>query len=389
MAARHKRGNGEGSVWQLEDGRWRGAVHNAGVRRYVRGRTRREVVERLDALRQAESMGSTVGPARLTVGAVMDEWLAGRRLSVAPSTLISYTSIVETWLRPRLGAERIRTLGPGAIERVLVEVAATRSPRRVRYVREIARAVCEHAVKRGLLARNPVLLVDLPSDRARVEALGAPDPTARRVFSTEEVAVLLDGTRGDRLWSLFVVAAVTGARQGELFALTWPDVDMAGRSLTIRRSLGVDLNGHPAWQAPKTRSSHRTIRLPVVAVEALQVQAERQTEERAAASSWADLGLVFSSDRGTPLNSQNVLRSLRASLDRLALPAMRFHDLRHYAATEALANGIPPHEVAAYLGHATPAVTLTIYAHVSPRGANRTAEVFDWALGAGRIGAAS
>ncbi len=66
---------------------------------------------------------------------------------------------------------------------------------------------------------------------------------------------------------------------------------------------------------------------------------------------------------------------------------MRFHDLRHYAATGALANGIPSHEVAAYLGHATPAVTLTIYAHVSPRGANRTSEVFDRALGPDRIGA--
>jgi integrase len=79
------------------------------------------------------------------------------------------------------------------------------------------------------------------------------------------------------------------------------------------------------------------------------------------------------------------MRSYRASLSRLGLPALRFHDLRHYCATEALSAGLPPHEVARYLGHASPAVTLTIYGHITPRGADLTADVFDRALGSGPV----
>ena len=356
------------------------------VRKFTYFELRREAKDALEKARAAVADGLPVPDARLTFGALMDQWLTAQRTAVAPSTWISYSSICETWLRSRLGSERLRGLDAASIQRVVSAVSTVRSPRRARFVREVMRAICAFAIEQGYLGRNPVLLVKLPSDRARVDALGADETATRRTFTTDEVSVLLAGTRADRLWSLFVLAATTGARQGELFALGWGDVDAPGRSLTIRRSLGVDIDGRPAMQPPKTRGSRRTIRLPMVAVEALRVQADRQAQERRdAGERWQDFGLVFASEVGSALNSQNVMRSYRASLARLGLPPLRFHDLRHYCATEALAAGLPAHEVARYLGHASPGGTLAVYGHITPRGAGRAAAVVDRALGSGPV----
>ena len=85
------------------------------------------------------------------------------------------------------------------------------------------------------------------------------------------------------------------------------------------------------------------------------------------------------------MDPRNVLRDFQAALAQFGLPVLRFHRPRHYCATEALACGIPAHEVARYLGHASPSTTLQLNAHVTPVGASRTAEAFDRASGSGRV----
>jgi len=349
--------------------------------------TRKAANAALAAARAAVADGLPVVDAKLTFGTVMDQWLLAQRTAVAPSTWLGYSSICETWLRSRLGSAKMRGLDAAAIQRVVSDVAAVRAPRTARLAREVMRAICAFAVERGLLARNPVLLVKAPSDRSRVDALGAPVETAtRRCFTTDEVRVLLAGTRDDRLGPLFVVAFTTGARLGELRALRWSDWDPNDRMLSIARSLGVDLDRRVAVSRTKTPKSARSIKLGTVAADALADQYERQADERAdAGERWHDDGLIFTSTTGTALDSSNVLHVFQRHLARLSLPKMRFHDARHYVATETLASGVPVHEVARLLGHSSPAVTLAIYAHVTERGADRTAGVLDLALGSGLL----
>jgi integrase len=349
--------------------------------------TRKLANAALEKARNAIADGLPLPDARLTFGTVMDQWLTAQRTAVAPATWLGYSSICETWLRSRLGSAKMRGLDAAAIGRVVADVAAVRAPRTARLAREVMRAICAFAAERGSLARNPVLLVKAPSDRSRVDALGAPVQTVtRRCFTTDEVRVLLAGTREDRLGPLFVVAFATGARLGELRALRWADWDPTARRLSITRSLGVDLDRRVAVSQPKTKKSERSIQVGTVAADALAVQYARQADERAdAGERWQDHGLIFTTTVGTPLDSSNVLHVFQRHLARLSLPKMRFHDARHYAATEALASGIPAHEVARLLGHSSPAVTLQIYAHVTPRGADRTADVFDRALGSGLL----
>jgi integrase len=107
--------------------------------------------------------------------------------------------------------------------------------------------------------------------------------------------------------------------------------------------------------------------MPAVVVNALKSHRTRQLEERmAAGSAWEDSGLVFTSPIGTPLDPRNVTREFHALLGSAKLPAVRFHDLRHTAATLLLAQGVDPRTIMETLGHSQISLTLNTYSHVLP-----------------------
>ena len=110
-----------------------------------------------------------------------------------------------------------------------------------------------------------------------------------------------------------------------------------------------------------------TIALPTVALFALKTHRVRQLEERlVAGGSWREHGLAFTSRIGTPLEPRNVTREFKNVLRRAGLPAVRFHDLRHTAATLLLVQGVSPRTVMETLGHSQVAITLETYSHVLP-----------------------
>ena len=133
---------------------------------------------------------------------------------------------------------------------------------------------------------------------------------------------------------------------------------------------------------PKTKESRRTVHLSSLAVESLRRQRTQQMQERLGAESrWRGLDLVFPSQLGTPLDGGHVLRRVLHPLLRQAgLPIIRFHHLRHTAATLALAQGRNIKEVSETLGHADVTVTLSLYAHVSPDMQEQLAEAMDAVL---------
>jgi integrase len=134
---------------------------------------------------------------------------------------------------------------------------------------------------------------------------------------------------------------------------------------------------------PKTKQSRRQVALTAAAVEALRRHRQRQLEERMAASYWQYPELVFTETAGIPVNATGALRwNFQALLDRAGLPRIRFHDLRHSFATIALSQGVPLKVVSECLGHATPAITLSVYAHVLPGQQRLAADAMDAVLAA-------
>jgi integrase len=222
----------------------------------------------------------------------------------------------------------------------------------------------------GFVARNVTALVDPPR-------------VARREMhrlSPQQVRAILTAATGDRLEALWIVAITTGMRQGELLGLRWRDVDLDGRAVSVRASL-ERIAGGLAFADPKTAHSRRRVSLTDVAIAALRRHRAVQLQDRlAAGSEWVDSDVVFATHAGRPLHASFVLGAFRAMCVRAGVPRIRFHDLRHTAATLLLGRGVHPKIVSEMLGHSTIAITLDLYSHVTPTMQRDAAVVLDAVL---------
>jgi len=162
--------------------------------------------------------------------------------------------------------------------------------------------------------------------------------------------VLIEGTRADPLGPLWTLASTTGMRLGEMLALTWEDVELdANPHVNVHATLHR-VDGEWQRREPKTEKSRRVVPLPAVTVEAL--RRIRRLH-----------GLVFTTDKGYPRHGSNLPKELHKATDRLGLPRVGIHDLRHSAATILFARGLPIEAIADLLGHSTVRVTQDLYRH--------------------------
>jgi len=210
-------------------------------------------------------------------------------------------------------------------------------------------------VRDGLLGQNPAALArPIPTD----------PPSA---WSAEEAQTFLAATSDHWLWPLFAVALATGMRLGELLGLTWEYVDLDARTVVVLNQL-QRIDG--AWRLvpPKSRQSRRSLPLAPLAVHALERQRVQQAAWRTAPS-WVGnpWRLVFTTTVGTALDPRNVGHVFAALSERAQVPRIRFHDLRHTAATLALEAGADLKTVSALLGHSQLSVTADFYAHFTRR----------------------
>jgi integrase len=219
-----------------------------------------------------------------------------------------------------------------------------------------------------------------------------PPRTTFTTLDLEQAQAFLAAAHRHRLGALFSVALACGLRQAETLGLTWDDVNLETGEVSVRQQLQV-VAGAFVRRDLKTARSHRTLLLPDVCLEALRTHRTRQREDRLKAGArWVETGLVFTTyaDRGqprrvgTPLHPRNVLRVLRRLLQAAGLPRMRFHDLRHSAASLLLAAGVELAEVSMLLGHSELRVTLDIYAHLQRQTAAKAARHMDAILGPSR-----
>ncbi|MDP9472844.1 MAG: tyrosine-type recombinase/integrase, partial [Chloroflexota bacterium] len=175
----------------------------------------------------------------------------------------------------------------------------------------------------------------------------------------------------------------TGMRQGELLGLRWEDVSLDEGKLVVRRALQRQRSAGLVFVQPKTGRSRRTILLSQRAVTALRHHRKLQLQTRLAASNeWQDQGLVFANATGGPLDPSWQTATFKETLAKADLPSLRFHDLRHTAATLLLGQGVHPKVVSEMLGHTTITLTLDTYSHLVPVLHAQAAAAMDAVLGA-------
>lgn len=382
--AKRKRGNSEGSIYQMNDGRWRAAVSNGyrngkPVRKVYTAATRAEVKDKLTKALRDQQTGLPLVGEKETVGKFLKHWLEHVAVNnVRPSTLESYRWITERHLIPGLGRYPLAKLSAQEIQAFLNErlkggrqphtkrtkkpqepatpANPALSPRTVQHIHATLRTALDQALRWNLVARNVASLVDAP--RVRRQEV--------QPYTPDEAQGLLETVAADRLEALYSAAMALGLRQGEALGLQWSDVDFTAGTLTVRNSL-QRVKGKLTLVEVKAQRSRRTITLPQVAISALVRHRARQEQERAfAGERWQQTGFIFTTTIGTPLDGTTVTHRFQAMLKAAGLRRIRFHDLRHTCATLLLAQGVHPRVIMEILGHSQIAITMNLYAHVIP-----------------------
>jgi integrase len=235
-------------------------------------------------------------------------------------------------------------------------------------VHTVLHSALQQATHIGMISRNPASYAQPPKEPA----------TEMAILNESQVSQLLVAVNGHRWEALYHLAIVTGMRQMELLGLKWADLDWIRQMLKVERQLiRPDGNG-VEFSSPKTRYGKRSVALGGKTVDVLRAHNERQQGERlAAGDKWVENGLIFTNSLGGPIDPRNLLRNFKQLLRDAGLPAIRFHDLRHSAATLMLNAGIPVIVVKRRLGHARASITLDVYGHLIPSMQSEAAELID------------
>ncbi len=374
-----KRANSEGTLRQRPDGRWEMIVtigYDGGrrIRKSVYGKTQQEALTRADEVKRRVAQSLPQPDERLTVGRFVISWLEeSARPKVKPSTYQSYKSYVDNHIVPGLGHIRLAKLTPQDVQTFLNKKDRSGlSPRTVSYIRAILRRALNVAMRWDEVGRNVATLVDVPR----------PVRPERRFLTPAEAVHFVNGLKGER-WEAYWVASLSlGLRSGEVRGLRWSDVDLEKSEIRIRQTI-VRAGGQVIVQEPKSHTSRRTLVVPRMLAERLREHRRRQVEERLAAGPrWRESGLVFTTSVGTAIDASNALHDLHRILEKLGLPRMRAHDLRHSCASLLLAQGAHPRLIMEQLGHSQFGLTMNTYSHVMPALMKDAADKMDLVLGA-------
>jgi integrase len=314
----------------------------------------RQVLRRYDEGQKTEESTKTVGD-------LLDAWLmyltpTAKSQVIAPTTYQRYASIVKLHLKPHLGAASLRGLGAADIAAAYAKVRARGlSGQSCLHIHRVLHTALEYGTKTlGWLRANPATAVRSPKVTRRTAAL-----------DDNMLPVLLEATRGTRFECPVTLTAMTGLRRGELLALRWSkSIDFERKRLIVSESLEETKILGLRFKAPKS-GKVRVLPLADVAIPILKSYRVRQDAVRhRMGPKYRDNDLVFPSLDGTPWPPETFTKQFIQITRSIGMKGFRFHDLRHAFATLTLKNGTSVNEVAQLLGHSSPVVTLSTYAHV-------------------------
>jgi integrase len=361
-----RRSYGTGSLF-VKPGRggdeaWYGRfwVHGRRVKRRIgpkrapgstEGLTRRQAERELRRLLETHNR---VRPTEaLTVKVAGELYIAHlRALGRRRTTLMDYDSYLRVHLVPFFGATSLDSIDEDDIDAFIAyERSEGKAPKSIRNWVGFLHSIFTYAEKRKWSRSNPCKLVDLP-------AVGGPDPDIR-FLDQGELEAVVHAVPADRLGQtehvLYLTAAMTGLRQGELLGLRWRDIDWAARKIRVRQSY---VRGE--YGKPKSKRSSRGVPLATRIARDLERHFMRSAYQ-------ADDDLVFGHpELGRPLDRSKIRKRFRRAVHRAgARPDVRFHDLRHTFGTRMAGAGVPLRTLQEWMGHRD-IKTTQIYADYQP-----------------------
>jgi integrase len=341
--------------------------------------TKREADEaRRAKILEIEDQAAFQAGAPATFGQLLMIFMETAAARCSPKTLERYKSLVE-YLHPDVLATALGQVNTLQLEREFERLrqagghhrrtkeARPLSARTVRSVWGVVSAAFNNGVRLGYLRTNPAANCHLPPMERREKA----------TLSPTGVDFLLSAVKGTQLHPLILLAAATGARRGELLALTWSDFDPARRSLRFDKSLEQTRAGLRI--KPTKTDRPRQVKLPALACEALEAHRKAQREDQAAFGQgyMSDPHLIFAAPDGSHLRPDTVTADVCRIAGQAGLKGISLHSLRHSHGSQLLSAGVPLPAVSKRLGHSTPRVTAEIYSHALPEDEEAAAGVWE------------
>lgn len=326
---------GRPSAWVA---RWREADGRQRKKSFTR---RLEAQAYLREVEHALSRGAYVAPSagKVTVGQYGRAWI-DRRVNLTPKSRASLESLWRSQVEPRWGTVRLDAVRPDDVSTWVAVMYQRLSASRVRQACHVLSALCEDAVRAGLLTRNPAAKAELP----RLHT------TRRRYLDHAQVRALA-AAAGPRNRPMVLTLAYCGLRWGEAIGLRVRDLDVDRGRLMVERSV-TDVRGAMVVGAPKSHE-RRSVAVPRLVLDLLVERVDGAGPDE----------LLFPSPRGTYQRNQNARRRwFDGACDAAGLSGLTPHELRHTAASLAVAAGANVLAVAKMLGHKDPSVTLRVYA---------------------------
>ncbi|HXA27286.1 MAG TPA: site-specific integrase [Candidatus Angelobacter sp.] len=374
--ARKRRANGEGTVfWVAPRKLWAAELtlpDGKKKRKYSKTevQARKELRRMLTAVERGEPLGRddlTLTRFLTEIFLPVDEKrqpLPHALMKGKPSHLARTDGIIRDHIVPSsIGGLRLSRLRPLDIQQwrdaKLVQVSPKTqkpySPTSVRLMQVTLQGALKHAVRLEFIARNPAELVPLPAKSDFEGTAWEPDEAMR----------FLAACTGHRLENLFVLALLTGMREGELLGLRWADIHWDANMLMVQSNV-VWVRGTAHHGTPKRERSKRPVPLVPWAVDVLRRQQARQSPERQqAATDWHDLDLVFPNNVGKPINTSTFRTRVFHPLMKAAnVRAIRFQDIRGTTATLLAFLGVDEVVIQKLLGHAAVQTTQRHYIHL-------------------------
>jgi integrase len=348
-------------------GTWRAKVFLGqdanGRQRYL---TRTVHGSRREADGQLRQLILEAGLAHETSHATMDDlaakWLELASETLSPSTLREYRRLLMKIILPQFGSVKVRAIRPSDLDTFYASLrrrgvnGRPLSAQSVHHVHALIRRLLNQALKWGWILTNPATNASPPRVN-RVE-LEVPDvKTVTQIINFAEV-------RNPDIACFLRLAAVTGARRGELCAIRWRDFDKSG-VLSIKHSIVDGRNNELIEKGTKTHAS-RKVAIDVLTMKVVDSQRLRcEARTKVCGRKFSRGSFVFASslDGSVPWRPHRVTLAFKRLCDELGIIGVRLHDLRHFTATQMLASGVPVKTVAGRLGHANAATTLNVYAH--------------------------
>lgn len=345
-----------------------------------------------------------------TVAEWLTEWLPRRRRRIRHNTHLAYAGHIHNHLIPHLGhlsldelcarhildmfdaiadhnqlIEQMRTSDdPG--DRAAVHGQRTTGTTTMHRIRATLRTALNAAIADRWITVNPAQHLDMPHQQRPTPLLWTPPrvaewaatgrvPSPVMVWTAPQLGTFLDSITDERLYALFHLIAYRGLRRGEACGVRITDLDLHdARSLSVRSQI-VQHGWAPTLTEPKTRSSEGQIALDDATVTVLTRHLDQRAAERAAAGDrWVETGLLFGEPDGSMLQPDHITTAFHRYLQRAELPPVRLHDLRHGAATLALAAGHSMKSISALLRHSSVAITADIYTNLTPELAHADAQ---------------